>query len=54
MKRSLIIIMLIAICSGSQAQIPSSCVIPPLLANEYKRDIAKFDIKPQDAGFVTT
>ena len=45
MKRILIIIMFIAICNGSQAQIPSSCVVPPLLAIEYKRDINQLAVQ---------
>ncbi len=45
MKRSLIIMMCIAICMGSQAQIPSSCVVPQLLAIEYKRDINQLAVQ---------
>ena len=44
MKKLLLIYMFVSIFIGSQAQISSSCVIPPLLASEYKRDIAQLAV----------
>ena len=41
MKKGLILMMLVSVFYGSLAQTQSSCVIPPLLAQEYKRDIAQ-------------
>ncbi|MBK9637558.1 MAG: T9SS type A sorting domain-containing protein [Bacteroidetes bacterium] len=41
MKKCFILILFISIFNSSQAQIQSSCVSPPLLTTEYKRDIAQ-------------
>jgi hypothetical protein len=59
MKKGFILILLVSILSGSHAQIQSICVIPPLLAKEYKRDIAQlatyrlFQLQSPDTALVT-
>ena len=41
MKKFLLLLLLISTFNSIQAQVPSNCTIPQLLANEYKRDIGQ-------------
>jgi len=45
MKKFLLLLVLSTIFNSSQAQVASSCMMPPLLANEYKRDITQLAVE---------
>lgn len=59
MKKIVLLIVAISLFNSLQAQTPSSCSMPPLLATEYKRDIAQlavyrlFQLQSPDTEFVT-
>jgi hypothetical protein len=58
MKKTLLLLVLVSTFNATQAQVPSSCTIPQLLANEYKRDIVQlatkrlFDLQSPDTNLV--
>jgi len=41
MKKILLLLVLVSFFNSTYAQVPSNCAIPPLLANEYHRDITQ-------------
>jgi len=45
MKKNLLLIIVVSIFTTAQAQIPSSCVVPPVLANDYSLDVKQLAVK---------
>ncbi len=58
MKNILLLVLLVLVFNTTRAQVPSTCIIPPLLMNEYGRDIKQlavqrlFELQSPDTALV--